>query len=380
MSRVRPHLAWSVWSIAMAQVLAGFVLAVLSRLEFHQIVDTYLLTLAMNALAYGSVGLLIATRRPAHRMGWLFLAVSLTSGLPIIAGQYSRYALLVEPDSPSLPLVGWLFRWVWLTSYPIAAWIVLLFPDGRLLSPRWRVVGAIAFAATGVAMLARAFSPNPTPRLTEVATQYALAGAGWLESVFLVGFGCVLSAVVGALASLIVRVRRSRGIEREQVKSFLFATALLLVGATAAPAAVALFRSDLAGDPLAYTEPLFTTLPAIAAGVAILRYQLDEIDRLINRAVVYGAVTTILALVYWTGVALLQNACSATHWRFRPCDREQHATGCGTLSASPSSHSGSGGPTFLSAQVRHQAHPRGIQRAPTRARGPAQHVERAGGG
>ena len=133
----RLRLAWCLWAIAMAEVLAGFALATLSRLDFQQIVDTYLLTLAISACAYGIVGLLIATRRPAHRMGWLFLAVSLTTGLPIVAGQYAQYALAIDPHSSGLPIVGWLFRWVRLSSYPIGAWILLLFPDGRLVSNRW---------------------------------------------------------------------------------------------------------------------------------------------------------------------------------------------------------------------------------------------------
>jgi len=107
-----------------------------------------------------------------------------------------------------------------------------------------------------------------------------------------------------ALASVVDRrLPTVPGIEREQLKWFLYASALLLVGKTAAPAAVALVRSDLASNAAAYTEPLVTGLPAIAAGVAILRFRLVEIDRLINRTLVYGCLTTILP--WSTGLAWL---------------------------------------------------------------------------
>jgi signal transduction histidine kinase len=293
-----PGLPWLVWGLAMLLVLVAVGFGLLNHLDLYQALDTYLLTLAVSVLTYASVGLLIAMRRPGHRLGWLFLGVGLAVSLPALSGQYARYALLVQPDLPGGAAAAWLYRWAWLLAYPMGVWLVLLFPSGRLLSARWSHVGWLAGGSAGLAMLARALSPGTGPGLPEVANPLGVPGAEWLEIVFALGWVGVLAAFGGALVALVVRLRRSRGAEQQQLKWFVYAVGLLIVGETAAPALIALLRPALAGNATAFTEPVAACLPAIAAAVAVLRYRLYDIDVLIHRTLVYAALTASVVGLY----------------------------------------------------------------------------------
>ena len=293
-----PGLPWLVWGLAVLLATAGVGLGLLNNLDLYQALDTYLLTLVVSVLTYASVGLLIATRRPGHRLGWLFLAVGLAASLPAVTGQYARYALLLQPDLPGGTAAAWLYRWVWLVAWPIGAWLMLLFPSGRLPSAGWSRVAWLAAGSAGLAMLARALSPGTGPGLPEVANPLGVPGAEWLGMVFALGWVGVLAASGGALVALVVRLRHSRGAEQQQLKWFLYAVGLLVVGETVAPALVALLRPELAGNATAFTEPVATCLPAIAAAVAILRYRLYDIDVLIHRTLVYAALTASVVGLY----------------------------------------------------------------------------------
>jgi hypothetical protein len=255
-----------------------------------------------------TMGSLIVARRPANRIGWSFVAAGLGLALQAFATQYAIYALLTDPGA--LPGAAWL-AWIplWLTIpaiYSAFAALLLLFPTGRLLSPRWRpvawmVVGWIAGVAVGN------FTSPPDSylgveapvRLNEAAGQImtTIGGLAWL---------LVTLALPAAAASLVVRFRRSRGQERQQLKWLAYAAAMLgfsLLG---------IGLVDIV-DQLGWVRPQFTrpvaavlaglailgvTALPITAGLAILKYRLYEIDRIINRTLVYGLLTALLAAVY----------------------------------------------------------------------------------
>jgi hypothetical protein len=212
-----------------------------------------------------------------------------------LAEVYARYAN-AHPGSLPGPLVGsWIENWIWVPTILLAlVFLLLLFPTGRSLSPRWRPVTWLAVGLTAAYPVLGALSPTlELPNGRTVANPIGVAGinvdAGPLGAVL---SGLVLFVLVASISSLIVRFRRSQGVERQQLKWFTYAGALVLL----AP-----LSNSLLGN-ISYV--LLLALP-IAVGIAILRYRLYDIDRLINRTLVYGLLTALLAGIYAGAVLVL---------------------------------------------------------------------------
>jgi hypothetical protein len=216
----------------------------------------------------------------------------------LLGESYARYALITAPGSLPGGLYG---PWLGWTYAPILTILViflpLYFPTGRLLSPRWRPVlwsgiGFLAFAVAGNALW-----PGPEPPLLGLAPVpnpvVYLPQAKPLFELFrdLAGL-CSLAGIAGAIAALVVRFRRSRGIERQQLKWFTYAAAL-----TPLPFLAHDFAPSISG----LLRTVILPLVPISIGVAILRYRLYEIDRIINRTLVYGLLTVVLGLCYAAG-------------------------------------------------------------------------------
>jgi hypothetical protein len=257
---------------------------------------------------FATMGALIVARQPANLIGWSFVAAGLGLALQAFGGQYAIYALLTAPGS--LPGGAWL-AWVpsWLTtpaSYSALAALLLLFPNGRLLSPRWRpvawmVAGWIALVAVGNF----AYPPESYLRVEAPVSLNQPAGR-ILKTIGDLGWLLGTLAIPAAAASLVVRFRRSRRVERQQLKWLAYAAALLAVGVLG----VALVASleQLGWVRPSSAQPMATVTGAVAilgltglpitAGMAILRYRLYEIDRLINRTLVYGLLSALLAAIY----------------------------------------------------------------------------------
>ncbi|HEV3012003.1 MAG TPA: hypothetical protein VG499_01915 [Actinomycetota bacterium] len=262
------------------------------------LLETVPLWLAFTAFMV--VGALIVAHRPGNPIGRIFSAIALLAAGGGLAETYARYAYETRPGSlPGAIVATW---FAWSSWYPTVALAVvftpLLFPTGRLLSPRWRPVAWLAGAVTA-AIVALAVL-QPTFVLESGRTVDNPIGVAAAENPDESAVGAALTfllmlSVVAAFTSLIVRFRRSRGEERQQLKWFTYAAALVPF--------VAL------GDvlPEAIGNLLFAALTAflpIAAGISILRYRLYEIDRLINRTLVYGLLTVLLAGTY-AGLALV---------------------------------------------------------------------------
>jgi hypothetical protein len=263
----------------------------------------FYLALLLAFTAFMVVGAVILARRPANAIGWLFSAIGLLTATGTLALEYAEYAYLTRPGSlPAALLAAW-YQWWWLPMFAlILVFTPLLFPTGRLVSARWRPVSVLAAAATAAIIVLGAL--QPTLRLQNedytVRNPVGLAGVpdpeeGALGAVL---FGLLAFCAVAALVSLVLRFRRSRGVERQQLKWFTYAAALAI-----------LFQ--LVPTPLregAVSEVLFGLTVAfipIAAGIAILRHRLYDIDRLINRTLVYGLLTAILGLGYAATVLVL---------------------------------------------------------------------------
>lgn len=245
-------------------------------------------------VALPSVGAILAIRRPGNPIGWLFLV----SGAGFITGifttEYVGRATIAGANLPGVVLVDWIGAWAGPVSITLAAvWIPLLFPDGHLPGPRWRPVAWAAAVLIVAGTVAQAIVPDASLGYNgRLANPVAVAGPVGVVASLLVGLYFPVLAVLGllSLASLIVRFRRSRDAERQQLKWFLLAVGFLI----AAVVAAAMTTNDLAW----YAVMLGLASLPVAAGIAILRYRLYEIDRLVSRSIAYAAVTGGLIAVY----------------------------------------------------------------------------------
>jgi hypothetical protein len=256
---------------------------------------------------YPTVGAVIVARQPRNRIGWLCCVLGLLIGPAGFAQDYSRYTLVHQPGAlPGGLAMGWLGSWPWYPALMLGLIVLpLLFPDGQLTSLRWRPVAWATAAIMAIAVLWAAFAPrqlegSPDMPPNPLGIRQAEGLFEWLGLVVPVGIG--LLALVAA-ASVIARFRRSRGEERQQLKWFAYGALL------AALLYVFFIATDLHLHlplvlSLLVTVPALVTIPA-AIGIAILRYRLYDIDRLLNRTLVYGLLTALLAGVYGGGVLIL---------------------------------------------------------------------------
>ena len=257
---------------------------------------------------FATLGVLIVSRRSGNVIGWIFLALSVAGSIQMFSGQYATVALI----SGGLQLPGGAFA-AWLSTlmqstfvYPIL-FLVLLFPTGKLLSPRWRVVAWTAGLVLVASLVSLALRPGPIQNFPSVRNPFG--GPPFVEWVEAVGGVLGPACFVAAIISLILRFRRSVGQERQQIKWFAYASALgfmAILFVTLFDLPVVDERTDSLVEHLVWTvAPL--SLP-VSAGIAILRYRLYDIDLLINRTLVYGPLTAMLVLVYFGGVVGLQAA------------------------------------------------------------------------
>jgi signal transduction histidine kinase len=265
---------------------------------------------AVPSIAIALVGGLVASRQPHNPIGWILLAGATATAVQGLAGQYAVHTLAVDPGS--LPGVEWV---VWLGStvgglvYPgIVVFILLFFPNGRLPSSRWRLVMwldiALAVVNNGLGLLDPA--PIASPGVPNVPSPLLLAHINGLEmgpvgyAVFLLG----LIVVLAAAASLVIRLRRSDGAEREQVRWVAYAlgtTVLISSTYTVMGLAVPAVQNNVLGN-IIVTAGFGLGLPA-AIGVAMLKYHLYDIDIVISRTLVYGGLAVLITAVY-VGIAV----------------------------------------------------------------------------
>jgi hypothetical protein len=264
----------------------------------------------MLFMSFATVGALVVSRQPRNAIGWIFCYLGLSFPLVGAGEEYALYALVTEPGS--LPGGEGL---VWLAAllggpivFALFALVFLLFPDGRLLSSRWRLVVWLDLIAV-VCLVALAFEPGSLENLglVRIANPFGVEGlAALLGTLGMVGLFMTLAVAVAGGVSLVMRFRRARGEERQQLKWFAFSGVVFCAVFAIGP--VLWYLPESPGTEWIWTMLFLlgaSTIP-VAVGIAILRYRLYEIDLLINRTLVYGSLTTLLALVYFGGVAATQ--------------------------------------------------------------------------
>jgi hypothetical protein len=248
-------------------------------------------------LPFTLLGALMASKRRENPIGWLYLAFGTVGSFVLAAQAYAWHGLVSDPGSlPAANVAASLGVHLWHPSFGLLVFSFLLFPRGHLLSPRWRWVAWATVVVYGAALLSGPFESSflkedsglpGTPLFDGTVDRVASA-------IFAIALISNLVLLVLAGVSLLLRLRRSHGEERQQVKVFVYAVSFVLFFFP-----VGLF--GLGGAPIY----LFPLIPASAA-VAILRYRLYDIDVVINRTLVYGGLTAILAGAYLASVLLLQ--------------------------------------------------------------------------
>jgi len=252
------------------------------------------------AVVLATAGLLVASRHPSNPVGWLFLGIAVLSSFEELS---EAYGLRVAKDGlPAGEIADWVSSWIWILTPALLALVLLLFPDGRLPSRRWRIVPALAFAGCALAIPGLALSADSGEEFAGGENPFAVKSPV-IDLLAGLGLALVMAALIASVVSLFRRSRRARGVERQQLKWVVLAASSLGV---ALPVAIALWATQtiLAKALIASTLPLIP----IAACIAILRYRLYDIDVVINRTLVYGALTATLALAYLSSVLLLQLA------------------------------------------------------------------------
>jgi hypothetical protein len=299
-TRVSAWLAWSVCALSLALTALGLLLLALNRSHPGVPVFEFVFRSVVIVASCSSVGVLIASRRPAHPIGWLFSAVGLLSGVHLFCGEYAIYALVVERGAlPGGGVSAWIICWIWVPINALLAFVALLFPDGRLPSPRWRVVGWLNGAMFVVGSLAAAFLPGPSPWLLAIDNPFGIEGLRDIKNLLdasleVLSYGILLAGVV----SLYFRFRSAGQVERQQIKWLTYAGAVLLTGTillNVGPDSLDWLWIRQIGFALWVIG--FVGVP-IAIGIAIFKYRLYDIDIIINRTLVYGALTVVIAGIF----------------------------------------------------------------------------------
>ncbi len=302
------QLAVAFWGLAVALVIPGPVLA--TTVDATTADVPFLLAFVAVQLAAASTGAVVATRVPSNPIGWIFLGMGAGLSLAFAASSWAEVGLGTDRGPlPGDDLAGWLGSWLFIPAvFGSLLFLLLLFPTGQLLSRRWKWIARALMGVLVLAFVGLAFKPGPVgPEGEQVPNPLAAPGGlgDAMEALHVVtnllapiGFACALTAMV-------VRARRSRGVERQQVKLFTFAASIAAFGL-----AGSIVTQGLVADGMFLIGMLGLAALPIAAGLAILRYRLYDIDLVVRRTLVYGALSAALVGSYLGLVLLLQQVLS----------------------------------------------------------------------
>jgi hypothetical protein len=296
-------LAWPLWTLAMVLLGLAIVLMVGNRPAEH---DGFLQAFLVPGFA--TVGAVVAARR-RNTIGWLFLGVALVAATGALCAEYALRARVTAPGSlPAGQLAAWAAGWVFTLNFPAVGLVLLLFPDGRLPSPRWRLVAWGLSLSLGAWALWQMFTPGLVdsvgPGFANPFGIDALPTSGPVNDLLgALDFLVVVVTLAAAVTAPFWRRRRATAVERQQLKWLAFVAIAVPVSTLLIVLALLLLPGLHTVLPLALLLVVSMGIPA-AVGIAVLRYRLYDIDRLISRVAVYLTLTAVLALGYAAGVLL----------------------------------------------------------------------------
>ncbi len=296
-------LAWSLAALSLAMAVAGLSLTILARVQGHgeTWLGVHLFFGPTTAIAYALVGALVAARQPRNAIGWIFCAVGVSAALILLTSGYQDVDALAEASLPGSDIARWFSLWDWMpaTFLPVT-FLLLLFPDGRLPSPRWRIVAWATGLALAVFIVTTALHPRPPTETIPPHNPFGIPGAVGILDLLSTSMVVLLPlGIFGSMAALVVRFRRSRGVEREQVKwlayggvSAILGLAVVILGLFVMSARTVSQIDDLVAEELMISGVwIALAVIVIAAGIAILRHRLYDINLIINRTLVYGTLS-----------------------------------------------------------------------------------------
>jgi signal transduction histidine kinase len=300
-ARAVRRVSWTTFAVAMAMNVAAVVLLILARSASFAGGFGFRGFAAILAVAFGSVGAIVASRQPRNPIGWIFLALALVAAFQELVYEYALYALPVaRPPLTGGLVCAWINAWIWVLPTAGISSVFLLFPNGRPVTARWWWV--VAAMAIGALVAAAGFALTPGALQTgSVVNPYGVGARSAVLGVAEVGLLLYFAAMIAGLASLVVRLRRTRGDEREQVRWLAAAAAFVVI------ASVVVFGS-FAANPGRQNAGLYLVASVIqivafgaipvATGIGILKYRLYDIDIVISKAVVYGVLAAFASAVY----------------------------------------------------------------------------------
>jgi len=248
------------------------------------------------ALIFGGMGALLLGRRPGNAIGWLLLAEGLTSAVQYGFDTAPAIAALGPRADPALVAwTSWTSNVIWIASVAVFGPLFLLFPDGKAISPRWGWLGPTTVGGAALLALGVATAPGPLNNFPDIQNPLTIGG-DWSGAILIVGAVAFVGGSGLSALSLLVRWRRSTGDAREQLK-WLAAVSLPFIVAGVLGYQIRVAQLFMIG---------FGMLTPVAIAIAVLRHRLYEIDQVISRTVVYGALTAILAGIYTATLKLLQ--------------------------------------------------------------------------
>jgi hypothetical protein len=300
-SRGASALAWSLLAITVVGAVVGQILERATDSLDGSLAEEMALLVAF--MAFPVVGALIASRHPRNAVGWLLLGVGFLTAALVVGSGYTRYGLVLHPDwnLPATTLGAWIENWAWLPLLStITTLLLLLFPTGRPPSRRWRPVAWISGAHISLITVLSMLEDKLRGHGFSIDNPIGINGLGDVEKMSLLLLP-LFPLVLLCASSLIFRYRRASFEERQQLKWVAVAAFLFAVGTTV---------GEILQLPTILFPLFLGALPASIA-VAMLKYRLYDIDLIINRTLVYGALTALLGATYLGLVVVLQGAIPA---------------------------------------------------------------------
>jgi hypothetical protein len=302
-ARAAAWLAWIMWALSIALTMLSLWLLILNLSHPNVPVYLYWAEDTLLAVGYSTVGAVAASHRPGNVVGWVLCSIGLSWGVGHFTSEYATYALLAAPGSlPAAEAAAWIYSWVWVPALGFIVFLPLLFPSGRLPSPRWRPFAWLSVLLVVAGTIVAAISPAPGVGLS-IRNPFGIESLPDLNQQLQ---ALMFVLIFIASASLVARLHRARGVERQQIKWVAYAGAL--GGGASLPTYTVLEAVNLPWLHLAGYVPALVGILGVptAVGIAITRYRLYDIDILINRTLVYGTLTATLVALYLVGIVVLQ--------------------------------------------------------------------------
>jgi len=308
-ARLAKRVTWTVWGVAFALLAAGVGLTVANRSTIDVNTGFLYAVMWLSAAAYSTVGGLIARRQRSNPIGWLFCFMAVAFAMIPLSQEYAiRGRFLVPGSLPAPNWFGFAQNWLFLSLFGPIALVFLLFPNGTPLSRRWRVVVWAAAASGALAPLIEFVAPDTSSGTG--GNRLLLHGGlvpnpiriGWLSPngpVAGLTLIVLFAACIAAVASVVLRLRRSKGVERQQVRWLAYTGAAAVLLIPVLPLGVALNNNTILGDLFWYgiINVLALGIP-LASGVAVLKYRLYDLDVVVKKTVVIGVLGAFATLVY----------------------------------------------------------------------------------